>query len=187
MNFPSSQKNDASTWSDTHFRLRQQRSSAKPLGYLSRVVAEWNRLTAPPEPPVTAPFKQRDIARRARITNVILLLSVIYFSIMSAIYLLVGDYVIFATLFFLLLLMIALFYFNRRGRLMLVGSIYTVIIVALSFSLFFTFKGGMSFADLPGLSSYILLEISIIAFFPISLCKSTRSPSRRGSLTRVSS
>ncbi|MBV9708187.1 MAG: hypothetical protein JO125_12350 [Chloroflexi bacterium] len=125
----------------------------------------WYRLTAPAQPPATAPLRQREAARRGRLASTTL----IFMSLITAMALpiaFVAHSIPLLTVLLVTLLVNALaLALNRLGRLLWAGILFLTVLEA-SFALTMVPPGGLQISNLPVFDLLLESTLVAVAFFP---------------------
>lgn len=132
------------------------------------LMAWWNRLTAPPEPPPDASLAQRELARRGRLASTIVFFLIIVLFLALPIGIFGSNHAIaFLVSALLIAIMISLL-FNRAGKSNITGLIVSVAINIGLIMAIRTSPGGLSASVLGLFDILVFVEIFVASLLPVN-------------------
>ncbi|HET8841732.1 MAG TPA: hypothetical protein VFN35_09705 [Ktedonobacteraceae bacterium] len=147
-------------WSARHILGEEERQEKKsPLEW-------WYRLTAPASPPLTASLAERELARRGRLTSLVLLGAVIIGTFIAIPVILLQNPLLAPGIGLLDLLFVLALWFNRRGQVYVAG---VIVLVSVSIGIpasIITAPGGLSSNSMPLYDVMVQAELFAISLLP---------------------
>lgn len=147
-------------WSARHILGAEERQEKKsPLEW-------WYRLTAPVTPPLTASLAERELARRGRLTSLVLLGAVVIGTFIAIPVVFLQNPTLAPGIGLLDLLFVLALWFNRRGQVYVAG---VIVLISVSIGIpasIITAPGGLSSNSMPLYDVMVQAELFAISLLP---------------------
>ena len=152
-------KQETIDWSSTYFNEQGPKSRFRPLTW-------WYRMTAPPEPALTANFAQREIFRRGRLNSIVLLVTLLFLTAVLPIAIKEGNRALLIILIVSLIMTGITLPINRSGRVTIVGTIMVSLLsIGLLLGIIGT-PGGLASPDLVRIDLLVIPELLAVSLLP---------------------
>jgi hypothetical protein len=147
---------------DTLLQSAQKRQMQKRSGLMEW----WYRLSAPADPPIDATLAQREIARRGKLTSIILFAIMLIVIILSFITAFGPNHALFAGLLVGLLISSIALFFNRHGNIIVAGTLVVAQVIAGQTFTILSSPSGLTANTLGLLDQFVISELVAISFLP---------------------
>lgn len=155
-----SENNQQANWSSRYFRQQETQREKGFMGW-------WYSLSAPPTPPAAAPLKEREIARRGRLTSAVLLAFVVLIVAVGVPARVLQDPAEGVLIVGLILPLLVAIWFNRHSRINISGFIVVAILSgALTAILTFFQPGGLTVNSIALYDLMVQTELFAVSLLP---------------------